>query len=508
MAHTQGRSHGRSHGRPHGRPHDVQQTPRSTLEHAGYLWVLVVAALALCASILVISLNVVNAETPFYSRFQFAPSLQRYTAPSSRLELHPNLCMIRSAPACGTPVPLSTNSLPQCQVDCTDDGFCECKYMDEYPAYGREVLMGQNCSRAVAALLETGGCTCLEAELIRAAFALLATSTALMGAVPLVVSVLILPCSFVCYCLWCMCPRLVRVRLDRMCRSAGFRRVEARLALLLICVWQLGSLLCAIAAPVVGLYAFTRVCDGGGVEVCGDGGLGAMKAVVIMSWVLLALLVLVGMGLFGLPCLCASKLLKILYLTKLLSARSGQAQTATSTEAAREATSAHRGAIERWRVALEEASEAAETLAEAATADAAAAAAAGANHVLKLLAPYMTPCVAAPTKTGQDVTADDGGGGRAAAAMSGRGGGGSGGDVGGSDGGASGGGGGDSGAAVCDCAAAVLSARCPSSEPAAPAADKDLCSICLGELSELQATWLGFRLGWDSVWDQGLSLGG
>ena len=482
--------------------------------------VLMVAALALCASILLISLNVVNAETPFYSRFQFATSLQRYTAPSSLLQLHPNLCMVRSAPACGTPVPLSTKSLPRCQVDCTD-GFCACKYMDEYPAYGREVLMGQNCSRAVAALLETGGCTCLEAGLIRAAFALLATSTALMGAVPLVVSVLILPCSFVCHCLKCMCPRLVRVRLDRMCHSAGFRRLEARLALLLICVWQLGSILCAIAAPVVGLYAFTRVCDGGGVDVCGDGGLGSMKAVVIMSWVLLALLVLVGMGIFGLPCLCASKLLKILYLTKLLSARSGQAQTATSTEAAREASAAHRGAIERWRVALEEASEAAETLAEAATADAAAAAAAGANHVLKMLAPYMTPCVVAPTKTGQDVMADDNCGGRAAAA-SGGGGGGSGGDVGGSDGGASGGGGGasggggggggggsggDSGAAACDCAAAVLSARCPSSESAAPAADKDLCSICLGELSELQATWLGFGLGWDLVWDQGLSLG-
>ena len=449
-------------------------TPGSTLvEHAGYLWVLMVAALALCASILVISLNVANADTPFYSRFQFATSLQRYTAPSSRLELHPNLCMVRSAPACGIPVPLSTNSLPQCEVSCdgdTREPLCKCKYMDEYPAYSRKVLMGENCSRAVVALLETGECTCLEAELIHAAFVLLATSTALMGAVPLVASVLILPCSFACYCLWCMCPRLVRVRWERMGRSAGFQRAEARLMLLLICAWQLGSVLCAIAAPVVGLYAFMRVCDGGGVDVCGDGGIGTMKSVVIMSWVLLALLVLVGVGLFGLPRLCASKLLKMLYLTRLLSAGSGQAQAATSVEAGREAraSAAHRGAIERWRVALEEASEAAETLAEAATTDAAAAAVAGASHVLKMLAPYMTPCATAPAETEQVVTAGGGGGGRAVAVSDG--------------------GGGDSGAAACDCATAVLSARCTLSESAAPTADEDLCSICLSELSELQAT--------------------
>ena len=237
MPHTQGRPH----GRPQGRPHATEQTPGSTLEHAGYLWVLMVAALALCASILVISLNVVNADLPFYYRFQFATSLQHYTAPSSRLELHPNLCMVRSAPACGTPVPLSTDSLPQCQVSCDGEGLCECKYLDEYPAYGREVLMGQNCSRAVAAVLETGECTCVEAELIRAAFWLLATSTALMGAVPLVASVLILPCSFLCYCLWCMCPRFCQVRWERLCRSAGFRRAQARLMLLLIFAWQLGS---------------------------------------------------------------------------------------------------------------------------------------------------------------------------------------------------------------------------------------------------------------------------
>ena len=486
MPHTQGRPH----GRPQGRPHATEQTPGSTLEHAGYLWVLMVAALALCASILVISLNVVNADLPFYYRFQFATSLARYTAPSSRLELHPNLCMVRSAPACGTPVPLSTDSLPQCQVSCDGEGLCECKYLDEYPAYGREVLMGQNCSRAVAAVLETGECTCVEAKLIRAAFWLLATSTALMGAVPLVASVLILPCSFLCYCLWCMCPRFCQVRWERLCRSAGFRRAQARLMLLLIFAWQLGSVLCAIAAPVVGLYAFKRACDGGGVDVCGDGGLGTMKAVVIMSWVLLALLVLVGVSMFGLPRWCASKLLCACYLSGLLSAGSGQAQPATSTdrwrrstETARQASAAHRGAIERWRVALEEASEAAETLAEAATADTAAAAAAGASHVLKMLAPYMTPCVTAATKTGQDVTADDDG--SRAAAASGGGGGGSGGDDGGSGGG---GGGGDSDAVACDCAAVALSACCTSSESAAPSADKDLCSICLGELSELQAT--------------------
>ena len=77
--------------------------------------------------------------------------------------------------------------------------------------------------------------------------------------------------------------------------------------LLLIGAWQLGSLLCAIAAPVFGLYAYTRVCGGGGVDVCGDGGLGTMKAAVVMSWVMLALLVLVGVSIFGyvVPCECA-----------------------------------------------------------------------------------------------------------------------------------------------------------------------------------------------------------
>ena len=178
---------GRAHRRPHGRAASVvEQSPGSTVETVGYLWVLIVAALALCAAILVISCNIVTTDAPFYSRFQFAASLQRYTAPSAqRLELRPNLCMIRRAPACGTPVPMTTRSLPPCQVSCDGEGVCKCKYMDEFPAYPLEVLTGQNCSRAVAALLVSGECTCLEAELIRAAFALLAASTALMGAVPL-----------------------------------------------------------------------------------------------------------------------------------------------------------------------------------------------------------------------------------------------------------------------------------------------------------------------------------
>ena len=181
----------------------------------------------------------------------------------------------------------------------------------------------------------------------------------------------------------------------------------------------------------------------------------------------------------------------MLYLTKLLSAgSSGQVQAAESTEAAREASAADRGAFERWRVALEEASGAAETLAEAATAaaaaDAAAAAAAGASHVLKRLAPYMTPWATAPIKNDQVVTASGGGGGGAEAA-GGSPCGGSGGDGGGSDGGGSNSGGGR--AAARDCAAAAPSAaRGTSSEATTPAADKDLCSICLGELSGLQAT--------------------
>ena len=52
------------------------------------------------------------------------------------------------------------------------------------------------------------------------------------------------------------------------------------------------------------------VCDGGGVDVCGDGGLGTMKAAVVMSWVMLALLVLVGVSIFGyvVPCECAHEL--------------------------------------------------------------------------------------------------------------------------------------------------------------------------------------------------------
>ena len=177
----------------------------------------------------------------------------------------------------------------------------------------------------------------------------------------------------------------------------------------------------------------------------------------------------------------------MLYLTKLLSAgSSGQVQAAESTEAAREASAADRGAFERWRVALEEASGAAETLAEAATADAAAAAAAGASHVLKRLAPYMTPWATAPIKNDQVVTASGGGGGGAEAA-GGSPCGGSGGDGGGSDGGGSNSGGGR--AAARDCAAAAPSAaRGTSSEATIPAADKDLCSICLGELSGLQAT--------------------
>ena len=148
---------GRAHRRPHGRATSVvEQSPGSTVETAGYLWVLIVAALALCAAILVISLNAVTTDAPFYSRFQFAASLQRYTtAPSAqRLELRPNLCMIRHAPACGTPVPMTTRTLPPCQVSCDGEGVCKCKYMDEFPAYPLEVLTGQNCSRAVAALLE------------------------------------------------------------------------------------------------------------------------------------------------------------------------------------------------------------------------------------------------------------------------------------------------------------------------------------------------------------------
>ena len=213
---------GRAHRRPHGRAASVvEQSPGSTVETAGYLWVLIVAALALCAAILVISCNIVTTDAPFYSRFQFAASLQRYTAPSAqRLELRPNLCMIRRAPACGTPVPMTTRSLPPCQASCDGEGVCKCKYMDEFPAYPMEVLTGQNCSRAVAALLESGECTCLEAELIRAAFALLAASTALMGAVPLLACLLIAPCSLACYLLWCMVqcmvPPFVQVRWDRL----------------------------------------------------------------------------------------------------------------------------------------------------------------------------------------------------------------------------------------------------------------------------------------------------
>lgn len=131
--------------------------------------------------------------------------------------------------------------------------------------------------------------------------------------------------------------------------------------------------------------------------------------------------------------------------------------------------------------------------AAASAADAAAAAAAAASHVLKRLAPYMTPCATAPIKTDQVATASGGGGGGAEAAGGSRGGG-SGGDGGGSDGGGSNSGGGR--AAARDCAAAAPSAaRFTSSEATTPAADKDLCSICLGELSGLQATSIYTHIG-------------
>lgn len=263
--------------------------------------------MGLLPGIIVLSSTAINNS--FWARFQFSSSLSHYVIPSSKLQ--PNGCMAQSTPACGAPVPLTMASgcVQKCHDPDSDGGggfrrilqiakdrqqvdrrrllVCACEYDDEYPAYPTDVLTGgaqgfAGCPAEMQSLLTSGACTC-DAP-IHTAFALCLTGGIFSLMPPAI---------------W-MISKVVS-----SCTPDAFQKCMAGPILLLSMCCLVGLLLFPIIAAIFGQFVVGEA----RVEICGDGGLGDLNIVVIMSWILATLVVSFALAISSTH-MCPNKLCK------------------------------------------------------------------------------------------------------------------------------------------------------------------------------------------------------